>query len=70
MTKEEFFTVAQALQDAGIIPVAMGTKDGWEAGHVFEGMLAATMGADDYRGLWKGEVSWEDARVTEALEYF
>ena len=70
MTKEEFFTVAKALKDAGIIPVAMGTKDGWEAGHVFEGLLAATMGADDYRGLWKGEVSWEDPRVTEALEYF
>lgn len=70
MTKEEFFTAAKALKAAGIIPVAMGTKDGWEAGHVFEGILAATMGAEDYRGLWNGTVSWEDPRVTEALEYF
>jgi glucose/mannose transport system substrate-binding protein len=70
MTKEEFFEVSETLMAEGIIPVTMGTKDGWEAAHVFEGLLAATLGAEDYRGLWTGDTSWEDARVTEALEYF
>ena len=70
MTKDEFFEVSDTLLAAGIIPVTMGTKDGWEAAHVFEGLLAATLGAEDYRGLWTGETSWMDPGVTEALEYF
>ncbi|NMC55448.1 MAG: extracellular solute-binding protein [Chloroflexi bacterium] len=69
-TIDEFFAACDTLKAAGIIPVTMGTKDGWEAAHVFEGMLAATLGAEDYRGLWTGEVPWTDPRVTEALEYF
>jgi glucose/mannose transport system substrate-binding protein len=69
-TMEEFFAVSETLQEAGVIPVAMGTKEGWEAAHVFEGFLAASFGADDYRGLWTGDVSWEDERVTQALEDF
>jgi len=48
----------------------MGTKEGWEAAHVFEGFLAAELGPDDYIGIWKGTVPWTDARVTKALENF
>ncbi|NMB88056.1 MAG: extracellular solute-binding protein [Chloroflexi bacterium] len=69
-TEEEFFQVCEALKAKGIIPVAMGTKDGWEAAHVFEGMLASTLGADGYRGLWTGETSWSDPKVTDALNFF
>lgn len=69
-TMEEFFTVCEALKAKGIIPIAMGTKDGWEAGHVFEGMLAGSLGAEGYRGLWTGATSWSDPKVTEALENF
>ena len=69
MTKDEFFAVSEAFVAEGIIPVTMGTKDGWEAAHVFEGLLAATLGADAYKGLWTDETSWMDPGVTEALEY-
>jgi glucose/mannose transport system substrate-binding protein len=69
-TMEEFFAACETLEAAGLIPIAMGTKDGWEAAHVFESFLPATLGADAYRGLWTGEVSWEDPGVTQALEDF
>jgi len=69
MTKDELFQVADTLKEKGIIPITMGTKDGWEAAHVFEGLLAAELGADDYRGLWTGDVSWTDPRVADALNY-
>jgi glucose/mannose transport system substrate-binding protein len=69
-TFEEFVEVADALQAAGIQPFVMGTKDGWEAGHVFEDVLAGTLGADAYRGLWTGETSWTGPEVTQALENF
>lgn len=69
-TMEELFAVSDTLEEAGIIPIAMGTKDGWEGAHVFEGFLAASLGADGYRGLWTGEIPWTDPKVTEALENF
>jgi glucose/mannose transport system substrate-binding protein len=67
---EEFQQVAEALQAAGIQPYVMGTKDGWEAGHVFEDVLAGTLTPEEYRGLWTGEFSWMDPKVTQALENF
>ena len=69
-TMEEFFAACETLDAAGVIPVAMGTNEGWEAAHVFEGFLAASFGADDYNGLWTGDVPWSDERVTGALENF
>lgn len=69
-TMEEFFETCEALEAAGLIPIAMGTKDGWEAAHVFESFLPAALGAEGYRGLWTGETSWNDPGVTQALEDF
>jgi len=67
---EEFQQVAETLQAAGIQPFVMGTKDGWEAAHVFEDVLAGTLGADAYRGLWTGQTDWTGPEVTQALENF
>jgi glucose/mannose transport system substrate-binding protein len=69
-TWDEFFTVAKALKAKGIIPLVIGTKEGWEAGHTFETVLISTLGADGYKGLWTGATKWSDAKVTEALETF
>ena len=69
-TFDEFKTVAEALKAKGIVPFVMGTKEGWEAGHVFEGVLAGTLGAEKYKGLWTGATPWTDPLVTKALENF
>ncbi len=69
-TWDEFFTAAEALQAKGIVPLVIGTKEGWEAGHTFETILAGVLGADGYNGLWTGATPWTDAKVTEALETF
>ncbi len=69
-TFDEFFAACDALKAKGIAPFIMGTSGGWEATHVFEDVLAGTVGADNYRGLWAGTVSWMDAGVTQALENF
>jgi len=60
-TFDEFVTVAEALKAAGITPFVLGTKDGWEAGHIFEDVLAGTLGAEGYSGLWTGDTPWTDA---------
>ena len=69
-TFDEFFEIADKLQEQGIIPFVLGTKDGWEAAHVFETVLIAKLGAEGYSGLWTGETKWSDPGVTEALETF
>jgi len=67
---DEFVTVAEALKAAGVQPFVLGTKDGWEAGHIFEDVLAGTLGADGYNGLWTGDTAWTGEGVAQALENF
>jgi glucose/mannose transport system substrate-binding protein len=67
---DEFFKVADALKAKGVTPLALGDKNKWEASHLFEDILAATLGAEGYRGLWTGKTSWSGDGVRRALEAF
>ena len=69
-TMDEFFQVAEALKAKGITPLAMGGKDGFEASHLFESVLLATFGPEDYTKLWtSGDASvWADERLAQAVE--
>ena len=69
-TWDEFFQVGDVLKAKGIVPLVIGTKEGWEAGHTFETMLVSFLGADGYKGLWTGATPWTDPKVTQALEAF
>jgi len=69
-TMDEFFKDLDTLKAKGYIAMTMGTKEGCEAAHVFEGFLAAYLGPDDYIGLWNGKTAWTDSRVTDALNAF
>ncbi len=67
-TWDEFFEVAEALQDAGIVPLALG--EAWTQVHLFETVLLGTLGPDAYIGLWTGETNWNDPKVVKALQTF
>jgi glucose/mannose transport system substrate-binding protein len=67
-TWDEFFTVAEALKAAGIPALAVAENEPNFSGHVFECVLNSILDPDQYRGLFTGATSWEDAGVTEALE--
>jgi glucose/mannose transport system substrate-binding protein len=69
-TWDEFFKVAKVFKSKGIIPLVIGTKEGWEAGHTFETILISVLGPDAYKGLWTGATKWSDPQVTAALETF
>ncbi|WP_374688745.1 ABC transporter substrate-binding protein [Promineifilum sp.] len=69
-TFDEFFTVADALQEAGVTPLALGDNGIWASTHLFETVLLGVLGPDGYRGLWTGETDWNGAEVTTALETF
>jgi glucose/mannose transport system substrate-binding protein len=66
----EFFKSSDVLKAKGIVPLVIGTKEGWEAGHTFETVLASVLGPNGYKGLWTGRTPWTDPKVTDALNTF
>jgi glucose/mannose transport system substrate-binding protein len=69
-TFDEFVAAADALQAAGITPLALGDNGIWASVQVMETVLLGSLGADGYNGLWTGETDWNSAEVTQALETF
>jgi glucose/mannose transport system substrate-binding protein len=68
-TIEEFFEVAEVLESQGIIPLAVGARLGFEVGHIFESVLLATFGPEDYLRLFQAETTmWEDSRASIAID--
>src|SRR6056297_3996673 len=58
------------LDEAGVVPLALGDTNKWPAGQIFETLLVATLGPDGYNGLWNGSTAPDDPAVREALVYF
>ena len=68
-TLDDFFAAMDTLKAAGMdAPLAMGEQ--WTAMHLFETIMLATLGPDEYSKLWTGEKSWDDADVATALENY
>lgn len=58
------------LDEAGVVPLALGDTNKWPAGQIFETLLVATLGPDGYNGLWDGNTAADDPAVREALVHF
>lgn len=69
-TFAEFFAAADALKAKGVTPLALGDKEPWTATQLFENVLLGTLGADGYKQLWTGELSFDDAKVKSAVETY
>ena len=69
-TWDQFFKIGDALKTKGLVPLVIGTKEGWEAGHTFETILASSLGPKGYKDLWAGKTPWTDPKVAEALGTF
>lgn len=69
-TFDEFFAACDTLKAAGVVPLGHGGADGFELQHLFESVLAGTVGAEKALGLFDGSVSWSDPDVTMALENY
>jgi len=69
-TADEFYDICVKIREAGIDPFANAVGDYAIMGHyIYSYVLLAQLGADDLISLWKGEKSWKDPEVVEALEY-
>ncbi len=67
-TWDEFFAAAELLKAAGIPALAVAENEPNFSGHVFENILITQLDQAGYLGLFNGSTSWEDERVTKALE--
>ncbi len=63
-TWDDFLKTCTALKAKNVTPLALGPN--WTAMHLFENVLLAQLGVDDYRNLWAGKLKWTDAKVKAA----
>ncbi len=68
-TWEELLEVCDALDAAGIIPIASGNKDLWAAGNWLGHVVSRVVGEDVYDSALKGETSFDTPEWIEAFGY-
>ena len=56
------------IRDAGIIPMAVGDKEGWEGGHLLSMALSSDIGSQGMEALFDGTKSWDSPEVVSALK--
>lgn len=59
---------AETVRDAGILPMAVSDKAGWEGGHLLSMSLSSNVGSDGMEALFAGERSWDTPEVVESLQ--
>lgn len=69
-THEEFVAVAEAIKEAGNVPIAFGDADGWPAFHIFSLYANNIVGKSDLEAMIAGDASWDDPRVVASIEPF
>jgi len=67
-TFDEFFAAADKLKAAGIIPIALGDKSIWTVNVIFDSILLAELGPEEYGKLWTGELPLDHEGVVRAAE--
>ncbi|SDC33309.1 ABC transporter substrate-binding protein [Geotoga petraea] len=64
----EFITALNTVQEAGYVPLAMGDKNKWPAGQLFEAIMVAEYGAEEYNKLFRGEAPFDQVALDRALD--
>ena len=66
-TLEDVRTASEKIRAAGMTPMAVGDKEGWEGGHLLSMALSSAVGSDGMEALVSGEKPWTSPEVVEAL---
>jgi multiple sugar transport system substrate-binding protein/raffinose/stachyose/melibiose transport system substrate-binding protein len=67
-TWDGFLTMCQTLKDAGVTPIALGSKNRWPAQFWFDYLLLRTAGPEYREKLMAGEAAYTDPEVATAME--
>lgn len=64
-TIDDLMEVSEALKSNGIIPMALGAKDTWRGGHVFNNLVMKKYGFPMYQALAERTVAYDDPEIVE-----
>ena len=67
-TLADLEAASKTVREAGMTPMAVGDKEGWEGGHLLSMALSSAVGSDGMEALVSGEKPWTSPEVVEALE--
>ena len=56
---------ATKLKEAGVIPIGVSDKEGWQGGHLLSMSLSSEVGSEGMDKLLAGETPWDDPSVVE-----
>lgn len=59
---------ATKIKNAGLIPMTLSDKEGWEGGHLLSMALSSEVGSAGMDKFLKGETPWNDPAVASALK--
>ena len=70
VSQERFLEMVKKTRAEGMTPIVQGIGDRpYPGAYVLQELLLRKLGKDDYRNLWIGKHSFEDARVVQVFEY-
>ena len=67
---EQFFSAAQRLKAAGMVPLAMGDASLWATAELFENTLLGVLGPQGWQELFGGKMAFDDPRVKLAARLY
>ena len=67
-TLADLEAASKAVREAGMTPMAVGDKEGWEGGHLLSMALSSAVGSEGMEALVSGEKPWTSPEVVEALQ--
>ncbi len=65
---DDLTAAAEKLKAAGITPMAVADKEGWEGGHYLSMALSSVIGSERMEALFAGEESWDSPEVVSSLK--
>jgi len=67
---EQFFSAAQKLKAAGLVPLAMGDAGLWATAELFENTLLGVLGPKGWQELFGGEMTFDNPQVEQAARLY
>lgn len=67
---DDLTAASETLREAGITPMAVGDKEGWEGGHLLSMTLSSMVGSEGMEALLSGAEPWDSPEVVEALTFW
>ena len=64
---DDLMAACGTIKDAGMTPMAVANKEGWEGGHMLSMSLSSRVGGEGMDELFAGDASWDSPEVTSAI---